>query len=227
MSRGRGIRCFNNLYDIADYCLGVPTQFVVQKYIENPLVIEGRKFDIRQWVVVQDFSPPKIWFYEECYLRFTNEEYSLDNIYNRFVHLTNESLQKHSKKHNRDKAMWTMSEFASHIGAENWRRIQEQLKDIVVWSIKACEGHVIGKRGSFELFGYDFMVDEQLRPWLIEVNMSPSMEYSTPVTKQLVKMVLQDTARLVSSPKKGRQVGNFTCLYKSADDLAHYGHFKL
>lgn len=33
MSRGRGIRCFNNIYDIADYCLGQPTQFVVQKYI--------------------------------------------------------------------------------------------------------------------------------------------------------------------------------------------------
>ena len=63
MSRGRGIRCFNNIYDIADYSLGLPTQFVVQKYIENPLVIEGRKFDIRQWVVIQDFTPPKIWFY--------------------------------------------------------------------------------------------------------------------------------------------------------------------
>lgn len=39
MSRGRGIRCFNNLYDIADYCLGRDVQFVVQKYIEHPLVI--------------------------------------------------------------------------------------------------------------------------------------------------------------------------------------------
>ena len=70
MSRGRGIHCFNNLYDIADYCLGRDVQFVVQKYIEHPLVIEGRKFDIRQWVLIQDFNPPKIWFYNECYLRF-------------------------------------------------------------------------------------------------------------------------------------------------------------
>jgi tubulin monoglycylase TTLL3/8 len=70
MSRGRGIRCFNNIYDIADYCLGQPCQFVVQKYIENPLLVEGRKFDIRQWVLIQDYNPPKIWFYEECYIRF-------------------------------------------------------------------------------------------------------------------------------------------------------------
>lgn len=33
LSRGRGIKCFNNLYDIADYCLGRDTQFVIQKYI--------------------------------------------------------------------------------------------------------------------------------------------------------------------------------------------------
>ena len=39
MSRGRGIRCFNNLYDISNYCLGRDVQFVAQKYIEHPLVI--------------------------------------------------------------------------------------------------------------------------------------------------------------------------------------------
>lgn len=39
MSRGRGIRCFNNLYSITDYCLGGTGQFVIQKYIEHPLVI--------------------------------------------------------------------------------------------------------------------------------------------------------------------------------------------
>ena len=39
MSRGRGIRCFNNIYDITDYCLGGTGQFVIQKYIEHPLVI--------------------------------------------------------------------------------------------------------------------------------------------------------------------------------------------
>ena len=64
LSRGRGIKCFNNIYDICDYCLGRDLQFVVQKYIERPLLVNGKKFDIRQWVFIQDFNPPKIWFYD-------------------------------------------------------------------------------------------------------------------------------------------------------------------
>lgn len=120
MSRGRGIRCFNNLYDISDYCLGRDVQFVVQKYIEHPLLVEGRKFDIRQWVLIQDFNPPKIWFYDECYMRFCGDEFSLDNIYNRHIHLTNNSIQKFNKKLDISKSMWTMKEFAEYIGEEKW-----------------------------------------------------------------------------------------------------------
>lgn len=63
LSRGRGIKCISDLTDILDYSLGKDTQYVVQKYIENPLIINRRKFDIRQWVIVEDYNPPKIWFY--------------------------------------------------------------------------------------------------------------------------------------------------------------------
>ena len=53
------------------------------------------------------------------------------------------------------------------------------------------------------------MIDENLNPWLIEINMSPSMDYSTPVTKKLVKLVLADTAKVIASNKKGRDTGAF------------------
>jgi tubulin monoglycylase TTLL3/8 len=114
----------NNLYDIANYCLGKDVQFVIQKYIENPLLVNGKKFDIRQWVLIEDYNPPVIWFYEECYLRFCADEYSLDNIHNKFMHLTNNSIQKHHKTAVIDDTMWDMKTFSEYVGLDKWKVIQ-------------------------------------------------------------------------------------------------------
>jgi tubulin monoglycylase TTLL3/8 len=61
------------------------------------------------------------------------------------------------------------------------------------------------------------MIDKQLNPWLIEINTSPSMDYSTPVTRRLVKMVLEDTAKVVidlhKKKTKKKTAGLFKCVY--------------
>jgi len=43
LSRGRGIQCFRNLIEIQDYVKGKEAQWVVQKYMENPLIVHKRK----------------------------------------------------------------------------------------------------------------------------------------------------------------------------------------
>ena len=63
------------------------------------MLIKNRKFDIRQWALITEFgNQPKIWFYEQCYIRFCAEEYSYENFGNRFAHLTNNSVAKHSEQ---------------------------------------------------------------------------------------------------------------------------------
>jgi tubulin monoglycylase TTLL3/8 len=66
------------------------------------------------------------------------------------------------------------------------------------------------------------MVDEELNCWLIEVNSSPAMDYSTPVTERLVKMVLEDTIKVVvdynTAPdrkKKKIDTGLYECIYRA------------
>jgi tubulin monoglycylase TTLL3/8 len=140
LSRGRGIKCSVKLQDIMDSVVGKDIQYVVQKYIENPLVIMNRKFDIRQWVLIEDYNPPKVWFYEESYLRFCAEEYNMDNVNNKFMHLTNNSIQKHSKEFHKSEIegnMITNAEFTALIGQKEWDEIQKKMKEIVILTIKA------------------------------------------------------------------------------------------
>lgn len=71
-------------------------------------------------------------------------------------------------------------------------KIMPQIKKGVIASILSCKDSIFQQEhhSGHEIFGYDFMVDTNLNVWLLEVNSSPSMEYSSPVTAQMVPEVL-------------------------------------
>lgn len=81
---------------------------------------------------------------------------------------------------------------------------------------------VNNRKNSFEFFGYDFMVDEELRVWLIEVNSSPSMETKDqPVLQRLVKEALTDLVKVVVDYPKHKKcdVGGFEIVHKAKHEI--------
>ena len=97
-NQGRGIEMFRNLPDMLSFIGSkVPYSYwVVQKYIERPLLFKGRKFDIRVWVLFT--HKQEVFFYRNGYLRTSSDYFSLDNK-NNYVHLTNNCLQKFGDKY--------------------------------------------------------------------------------------------------------------------------------
>jgi tubulin monoglycylase TTLL3/8 len=61
------------------------------------LIIKDRKFDIRIWVLVTDWNPLTVWVWREPYIRFPPYDYDPTNM-DRFVHLTNNAIQKKKKR---------------------------------------------------------------------------------------------------------------------------------
>jgi len=91
-SRGRGIFLVTDVNDI-------PTTdpYVVSKYISNPLLINGFKFDLRIYVLVTSLDPLKVYIYNEGLARFASEPYQPGLKGSKYSHLTNYSINKKSE----------------------------------------------------------------------------------------------------------------------------------
>ncbi|GLV37904.1 Tubulin tyrosine ligase-like 3A [Carabus blaptoides fortunei] len=95
------------------------SKYVIQKYIERPLLIYNTKFDIRQWFLVTCMPYLKVWMYKECYLRFSSQIFDLKKL-NESIHLTNNSVQCKYKNCERNEKlppdnMWHSDTFEQHL----------------------------------------------------------------------------------------------------------------
>jgi len=98
------------------------------------------------------------------------------------------------------------------------------LKTVIINTLESVQDSFEYKKGCFELYGFDVMIDEEFNCWLLEVNSSPAMDYSTHVTEKLVKMCLEDTCKVIidyevpKTNKKRSQIdtGEYELIYKSS-----------
>ena len=71
---------------------------VMQRYIKNPLLLNGYKFDLRIYILVTSFNPLEAFIYKEGFGRFSTQPYTLDpsDKANKYIHLTNVSINKYN-----------------------------------------------------------------------------------------------------------------------------------
>lgn len=93
-SQGKGIFLIDTMGEvpIEDNC-------IISRYVSNPLLVNGLKFDLRLYVLVTSYEPLRIYIYEEGLTRFACEQYKLGSKGNKLMHLTNYSVNKRSENY--------------------------------------------------------------------------------------------------------------------------------
>jgi hypothetical protein len=229
LNQGRGIEICHNIKEVK-VILGskLPnTLWVVQKYIERPLLFYGRKFDIRMWAIATGKN--EFFYYRHGYLRTSSSEYDTSAKDN-YIHLTNNCLQKYGDQYGMHEKGNTLSfqSFQAFLDKEFpelkidfWQHILPRMKDLMIDSFMSAKKHIRkGKRKQiFELLGFDFLIDEDFRVWLIEVNTNPYLgipnEYIADLLPKMIDDMLAITVDIYVSPKnpRARSDNDFELLY--------------
>jgi tubulin polyglutamylase TTLL5 len=91
-SQGKGISVISS-FDEIPRGAGLKA-LIVQQYIQDPLLIDGYKFDLRVYVALTSVNPLRLYVYDEGLVRFASERYDTTDLKNVFSHLTNYSINK-------------------------------------------------------------------------------------------------------------------------------------
>lgn len=188
---------------------------LVQKYLHKPYLISGNKFDLRIYVYVTSYDPLRIYIFSDGLVRFASCKYSssMKTLSNKFMHLTNYSVNKKNSEYQTnsdDKACqghkWALKALWQYLGSRgvNTTLIWEKIKDIVIKTVIASEPYVnsllkMNVRTPYschELFGFDIMLDENLKPWILEVNISPSLHSNTALDVSIKGQMIRDLLNL-------------------------------
>ncbi|XP_063117825.1 tubulin polyglutamylase TTLL5 isoform X10 [Rattus norvegicus] len=211
-SRGRGVYLINNPNQIS-----LEENILVSRYINNPLLIDDFKFDVRLYVLVTSYDPLVIYLYEEGLARFATVRYDQGskNIRNQFMHLTNYSVNKKSGDYvscddpevedygNK----WSMSAMLRYLKQEgkDTTALMAHVEDLIIKTIisaelaiaTACKTFVPHRSSCFELYGFDVLIDNTLKPWLLEVNLSPSLACDAPLDLKIKASMISDMFTVV------------------------------
>uniref|UniRef100_A0A8C0VJE0 Tubulin monoglycylase TTLL3 n=1 Tax=Cyanistes caeruleus TaxID=156563 RepID=A0A8C0VJE0_CYACU len=127
-------------------------------------------------------------------------------------HLCNVSVQKWYKTSpDQDPRVppdriWSNEQFQKYLAqlgqADAWHQmLVPGMKAAILNTLRSAQNQVRFRKGSFELYGADFIVGEDFQPWLLEINSCPTMSPSSVVTRRLCANVQRDTLRLVLDRK--------------------------
>lgn len=226
-SQGQGIIVTDNEKCIRSHLHNLKKKFVVQKYIERPLLMYDTKFDIRQYFLITvDDVFVRVWSSPVSSIKFASNEFTLEDL-DESIHITNAYVQQKYRTQPRPKPipphrMWSWLEFIDYldsIGADfAWNKIYTSMKRQITSIAAASFDNIEKKAGRFELFGVDWLVTYDFQTFLLEIQRPPGMGTYSNVSTLVCGTILEDVVRVTVdyAADPSASTGSFELIYQRA-----------
>jgi hypothetical protein len=215
-SFARGIQILENYTEIQKSKF---KNFLISRYIMNPMLIRNKKFDMRAYVLVTGMDPLKIYFYKDGYVKIPVKDYTLDHqfIKDGCIHITTSDTNLvcfNGKEYKYDTDIYDEpSNFWSYLFFErycnrygiNYTDIMEQMKDIFVKTFISLNSEFIRlmknknyqDRNLYQIYGLDLLIDSNYKVYLLELNRNPSMRGGHAVADYIYENIIADILNIV------------------------------
>ena len=139
------------------------------------------------------------------------------------VHLTNVAVQKTSENYDEKLGgKWEIQTLKIYLlskyGQEKVSECFDKIQQLIIKSIQSVQKVIINDKHCFELYGFDVLLDSSLKPWLLEINASPSMTANTPHDSELKINLLDDVLTIIDVEKvltgQEEQIGGFDLIFR-------------
>jgi hypothetical protein len=205
--KGSGIKFHTSLdsivkqYDIEEN----KDTFFVQKYISNPLLYKGRKFDIRIHALLDNEG--NIYINKYGHIKTSSFKYKLPTGKNdkteRLIHLTNNYVQSQNKetfgKYEEGNILIPEDfDFYEKAFPEFARIVKQVITDSQLYENR-LKSSITNEVQFYEFFGFDFMLDENYKVWLLEVNLNPGYAWHNRKVYKRMKEITEDMFKIVLS----------------------------
>ncbi|EDV28153.1 uncharacterized protein TRIADDRAFT_53460 [Trichoplax adhaerens] len=243
-SEGRGIFLLQGLKQLEALYFQITEAVVIQKYISNPYLIDGFKFDLRLYAVLTNLNPLETYIFRDGLARFCTVPYQIPNLKNlrqTCMHLTNYSLNKsnpsfvlmnnpHEGSKRTISSVLKNMENLGHSIDIIWFAIEQLVAKTIIAMLPSLKIefdswnaiHKVpdNKFSCFHILGFDVILDEDLKPHLLEVNANPSLNIEherynkrgissnviSPVDEYIKCQLIAETLKLVQPSFKASKV---------------------
>ncbi|MCH9743374.1 MAG: tubulin--tyrosine ligase family protein [Gammaproteobacteria bacterium] len=224
LSKGRGIHIVTDCQPLIDYFVKnavselvektiAKKKYIIQRYITDVLLLDGRKSEFRVYFLIKCLDPFEVYLYDEGVVRLCTTPFKLGDFDNKSIHVTNVYQQKQQKEYDPNlRLKWTFLQLQTYVEkngyTDNMHYVNEVMMPAVADALRCTiesvkplmqrEQNKLKYAGHFfGLYGADFILDEQLNPWLTEVQVGPGLSHSDPIKQHVVVDMFQEVIRIM------------------------------